>query len=309
MDISGLTAAAIGRAIGEGRADPVEVAGFFLEAIAAHPHATRIYARLTPERARAEAGAARERARAGTRRGPLDGVPLSWKDLFDSAGTATEAGTPFLKGRVPERDAGVLERATQGGTVCLGKTQMTEFAFSGLGLNPRTATPPNRHDPSLLPGGSSSGAAASVALGLAPAAVGSDTGGSIRLPAAWNDLVGFKPAWGALPLDGVVPLCPSFDTAGPIAQDVEDAGLVWEAMGGPRVDLRGASLDGVVLGALRTTVMDGLEAAPARAFEGAVARLGPRARGSWRWSCRGCRGPSSWAGRFTPRRPGRPGGR
>lgn len=273
MDLGGATAAGIGRAIGEGKADPVEVAELFLSAIAAHPHAGRIYGRTTPERARAEAEAARDRARAGTRRGPIDGVPLSWKDLYDSAGTATEAGTPFLAGRVPERDAAVLARATQGGTVCLGKTHMTEFAFSGLGLNPRTATPPNRHDPELLPGGSSSGAAASVALGLAPAAVGSDTGGSIRLPAAWNDLVGFKPAWGALPMEGAVALCPSFDTAGPLARDVEDAALLWEAMGGLRVDLRGASLEGAVLGVLWTVALDGLEEAPGRAFEGSVARL------------------------------------
>jgi aspartyl-tRNA(Asn)/glutamyl-tRNA(Gln) amidotransferase subunit A len=273
MDVQGHTAAAIGRAIGRGEADPVEVAEAHLSAIAAHPHRDRVWARLTPERARAEAEAARVRAREGRRRGPLDGVPLSWKDLFDTAGVATEAGTTLHAGRVPERDAEVLARATEAGTLCLGKTHMTEFAFSGLGLNPATATPPNRHDPERLPGGSSSGAAASVALGMAPAAVGSDTGGSVRLPAAWNDLVGFKPGHGALPLTGVVPLCPSFDTVGPIAQDVEDAALLWEAMGGPRVDLGGASLGGATFGVLRSVVMDGLEDAPARAFEAAAARL------------------------------------
>ena len=273
MDVTGQTAAAIGRAIGRGEADPVEVAEAHLAGIEAHPFRDRVWARLTPERARAEAGAARTRAREGRRLGPLDGVPLSWKDLFDTAGVATEAGTTLHAGRVPERDAEVLARATAAGTVCLGKTHMTEFAFSGLGLNPATATPPNRHDPDRLPGGSSSGAAASVALGMAPAAVGSDTGGSVRLPAAWNDLVGWKPTHEALPLTGVVPLCPSFDTVGPLAQDVEDAALLWEAMGGPRVDLSGASLSGVTLGVLRGVVMEGLEDAPARAFEGAVARL------------------------------------
>ena len=276
MDLSGATAAGIGRAIGRGEVDPVEVAEAYLAAIAAHPQADRIYARLTPERARAEAEAARARALAGTRRGPLDGVPLSWKDLFDTAGVATEAGTALMTGRVPDRDAEVLRRATHAGTLCLGKTHMTELAFSGLGLNPVTATPPNLHDPERLAGGSSSGAAASVAFGLAPAAMGSDTGGSIRLPAAWNDLVGFKPAQGALPLDGVVPLCPSFDTAGPLARSVEDAALVWEAVGGPRTDLAGASLGGVTLGVLRTVVMDEVEEAPARAFEAALARLSAR---------------------------------
>ncbi len=271
MDVTGRGVAEIGRAIGRGEADPVEVAEAFLEAIAAHPQAPRIYARATPERARAEAEAARARARSGTRRGPLDGVPLSWKDLYDSAGVATEAGTSLMAGRVPDRDAAVLARAAQAGAVCLGKTHMTELAFSGLGLNPVTATPPNIHDPDRLAGGSSSGAAASVAWGLAPGAVGSDTGGSIRLPAAWNDLVGFKPAHGALPMDGTVPLCPSFDTAGPIARSVEDAALIWEALGGPRVDLGGASLEGAVLGVLRTVVLDGLEE-PGAAFERAVAK-------------------------------------
>ena len=273
MDIRTATAAELGRAIGQGRADPMDLAHAFLDAVSVHPHADRIYARTTATRAMTEAEAARDRARSGTRRGPLDGVPLSWKDLFDTAGVATEAGTSFHQGRVPVRDAEVLARATQAGTVCLGKTHMTEFAFSGLGLNPATATPPNRHDADRLPGGSSSGAAASVALDLAPAAIGSDTGGSVRLPAAWNDLVGFKPAHGALPLDGVVPLCPSFDTVGPLARDVEDAALLWEAMGGPRADLSGASLAGASFGVLRGVVLDGLEDDPARAFEAAVARL------------------------------------
>lgn len=273
MDWQGLSAADLGRAFAAGRADPVEVAEGYLAAIAAHEHGARIYARATPERARAEAEAARGRARAGTRAGPLDGVPLSWKDLFDTAGVRTEAGTAYLAGRVPGRDAAVLARATQAGTVCLGKTHMTEIAFSGLGLNPVTATPPNVHDAGRLAGGSSSGAAASVAHGLAAAAVGSDTGGSVRLPAAWNDLVGFKPAHGALPLDGVVPLIPSFDTVGPIARTVEDAALLWEAMGAPRTDLRGAGLAGARVGALEGLVMGGLEDAPARAYEAALDRL------------------------------------
>ena len=273
MDWLTATAADLGRAVREGRADPLEVVEAFLDAVAAHDDGTRVYARLTPERARAEAGAARERARAGTPRGPLDGVPLSWKDLFDTAGTRTEGGTALLAGRTPARDAAVLRAATLAGTVCLGKTHMTEIAFSGLGLNPVTATPPNVHDPLRLAGGSSSGAAASVAWGLAPAAVGSDTGGSIRLPAAWNDLVGWKPAHGGLSLGGVVPLAPAFDTVGPIARSVEDASLAWGALGGPRVDLAGASLAGAVIGVLRSVVAEDVEDAPARALAGALSRL------------------------------------
>jgi aspartyl-tRNA(Asn)/glutamyl-tRNA(Gln) amidotransferase subunit A len=273
MGWGGMGAAALGRAIGEGRADPVEVAEALLEAAGGHPLGGRIFARLTPERARAEARAARQRAREGLRRGPLDGVPLAWKDLFDTAGVPTEAGTALMRGRTPTADAAVLRAATLAGTVCLGKTHMTEIAFSGLGLNPITATPPNRHDPERLAGGSSSGAAAAVAWGLAPAATGSDTGGSVRLPAAWNDLLGFKPAHGALPLEGVVPLCPSFDTVGAIARTAEDAAQLWEAMGGPRTDLGGASLAGLRLGRLLGLVAEPIDEAPAAAFEAALAWL------------------------------------
>lgn len=268
------SAADLGRGIGAGRIDPVDLAQAHLDAIAAHPLGDRIYARLTPARALAEAEAARRRARSGHRRGLLDGVPLSWKDLYDSAGTATEAGTALMAGRIPDRDATVLANATSGGTVCLGKTHMSEIAFSGLGYNPITATPPCVNDPEGLPGGSSSGAAASVAFGLAPAAIGSDTGGSIRLPAAWNDLVGFKPAHGALPTTGVIPLCSSFDTVGPLTRTVEDAALIHALLGGGRpADLAGVSLQGARLAILDTIVTADLDDAPARAFDAAVARL------------------------------------
>lgn len=268
------TAADLGRAIEAGKAHPVELLEAQLATIDAHPLAARIYARTTPQRARAEAMAAAGRAKAGLRRGLLDGVPLSWKDLFDSAGVATEAGSALLKGRVPEADAEVLARATQAGLVCLGKTHMSELAFSGLGLNPVTGTPPCINDPGAVPGGSSSGAAASVAFGLAPAAIGSDTGGSVRIPAAWNDLVGLKTTSGLLPLTGVVPLCARFDTVGPIARSVEDcAELLGVLRGAPAPDLRGAALAGKRLFVLETVALDDLRPAPAAAFDRAVAKL------------------------------------
>ena len=199
------SAADLGRGIASGDIDPEALCDAYLTAISGDTTRDTIYARLTEDRARSEAGAAATRARNGLRRGPLDGVPISWKDLFDSAGTATEAGTALLKGRVPQDDAVVLANATHGGAVCLGKTHMSELAFSGLGLNPVTATPPNRHDAALVPGGSSSGAATSVAFGLASVAIGSDTGGSVRNPAAWNDLVGLKTTLGRVPVKGAVP--------------------------------------------------------------------------------------------------------
>lgn len=272
-DWQSMSAAALGRGIGEGHIDPVELADAFLEAIAVHPHGPRIYARTCPDRAREEAVAARGRARSGARPGPLDGVPVSWKDLFDTAGLGTEAGSKLLAGRVPEADAAVVATAREGGMVSLGKTHLSELAFSGLGLNPVTATPPNIHDEGALPGGSSSGAAASVAFGLAPLAIGSDTAGSVRIPAAWNDLVGLKTTHGLLPDEGALPLCPRFDTAGPIARSVEDAALGLTALGGPAIDLDGASLDGTRLLVLEGLVLTELDEGIPTGFEGAVERL------------------------------------
>ena len=268
------SAADLGRAIGAGEVDPVTLAEIYLTAIAAHPAKDDIYTTVTPERAMAEAEAAKARADLKQRLGPLDGVPISWKDLFDSAGTATEAGSRLLEGRVPERDARVLANATKAGLVCLGKTHMSELAFSGLGLNPMTATPPNVNDPALVPGGASSGAAASVAHGLAACGIGSDTGGSVRIPSAWNDLVGLKTTSGRVSNDGVVPLAAKFDTVGPLARSVEDCALLLAALeGGQAADLRGVSLKGVRLGVVQTVAFDDIRDAPLKAFDEAVARL------------------------------------
>ena len=244
-DWQNLGVADLGRAIGSGAVDPVDLTDAYLAAIDGHPHRDRIYSAVTPDRARAEAEASAMRAKQGVRRGLLDGVPVSWKDLFDSAGVETAAGSALLQGRIPEDDAEVLANATRAGMVCLGKTHMSELAFSGIGLNPVTATPPNIHDPDLVPGGSSSGAAASIAWGLAPAGIGSDTGGSVRIPAAFNDLVGLKTTSGRLSLNGVVPLCARFDTVGPLAKTVEDCAQLLAVMeGGRPADLRGTTLSG-----------------------------------------------------------------
>jgi aspartyl-tRNA(Asn)/glutamyl-tRNA(Gln) amidotransferase subunit A len=268
-----MTATALGAAIAAGSVDPRDLAEAFLDAIARHPDAPTIYARTTPERARAEAAAAAARARAGLRRGPLDGVPLAWKDVFDTAGVATEGGSRLLAGRTPDRDAAVVAAASRAGLVCLGKTHLSELAFSGLGINPVTATPPNPHDPALAPGGSSSGSAAAVAFGLAPAAVGSDTAGSARIPAAWNDLVGLKTTHGLLSLEGVLPLRPAFDTVGPMARSVEDAAALLAALGGPTVDLAGAGLRNARFLALEDPATLPTRDTPQAAFEAALARL------------------------------------
>lgn len=269
-----MTAAELGREIGKGRINPVELTEAFLERLQEHALTKRVYARLTEVRARGEAMGAATRARQGFRKGVLDGVPVSWKDLFDTAGVATEAGSALLKGRMPGRDATVLQQATLAGTVCLGKTHMSELAFSGLGLNPVTATPPCLNDDKAVAGGSSSGAAASVAFGLAPAAIGSDTGGSVRIPAAWNDLVGLKTTSGLLPLTGAVPLCERFDTIGPLAHSVEDCALLLAALqGNAPVSLEGSDLAGTRLAVLETTALDDLRDRPAQGFDDACIRL------------------------------------
>ena len=269
-----MSAADLGRGIGAGDIDAVALTDTYLAAIDAHPLRDRIYARVTADRARAEARAAAARARNDQRLSPLDGVPVSWKDLFDTAAVGTEAGTALMAGRVPQMDAEVLRNATAAGLVCLGKTHMSEIAFSGLGYNPITATPPCVNDADAVPGGSSSGAAASVAFGLAAAAVGSDTGGSVRIPAAWNDLVGLKTTHGRLSLQGVVPLCLTFDTVGPLCRTVEDAALMLAALEGSKpVDLAGVDLKGARFMALDTIVMDDIEPAPAAAYQAAIDRL------------------------------------
>ncbi len=271
MDWLRAPAAEQGRAILAGLLSPVDQLEAYMDAIRAHPYRTQIYARLTCPRARAEATAAHDRARSGLRRGLLDGVPISWKDNIDSAGTPTEAGTRLLAGRTPLKDAATLANASAQGLVCLGKTHMTELAFSGLGLNPMTATPPNAFDAALAPGGSSSGAAVSVALGLAAAAIGSDTGGSIRVPAAWNGLVGFKPTHGQVDNRGTVPLCHSFDTLGPIARTVEDCALLFAVLRGEAaVDLGAARGRPLRLAVLNGVPFDAAREGPVSAFEEAV---------------------------------------
>ena len=269
-----MSAGDLGRGIGAGEIDPVALTETYLSAIDAHDMRGRIYSVVTHGRARAEARAASERAKAGQRLGLLDGVPISWKDLFDTAGTATCHGSALLEGRVPDQDARVLRAATSAGLICLGKTHMSEFAFSGLGLNPVTATSPSANDPEAVPGGSSSGAASSVAFGLAACGIGSDTGGSVRIPSAWNDLVGLKTTSGRVSLDGVLPLCARFDTVGPLSRNVEDCALMLAALEGQRpADLRGASLRGMRLAALQTVVLEDVRDAPLAAYQKAVERL------------------------------------
>jgi len=270
------TACALGDAIGRGEVDPQALTEHFLARIEEHDTDHLIYLRTTADRARAEAEAAARRAANGRRASRLDGVPISWKDLYDTAGVATEGGTPLLEGRTPERDAIVLQRATEAGTVCLGKTNTVQFALGGIGSNAATGTPPcaAMTDVPRVPGGSSSGAATSTARGLAAAGIGSDTGGSVRIPAAWNRLVGLKTSIGALPTEGVLPLSPSLDTVGPLCKSVDDAAALFSIMAGRApIDLAGASLDGAVFLVCESVVWNQADTAVETAVKAAIARL------------------------------------
>ena len=173
------------------------------------------------EQARAAADAADERARSGQSLGPLDGEIVSIKDLFDVAGEPTRAGSKVLAGASPARaDAEAVRRLRAAGAVIVAKTNMSEFAFSGVGANPHYGTPGNPVDRTRVPGGSSSGAAVAVADGCCAIGIGTDTGGSTRIPAALCRLTGFKPSQRRVPTQGAFPLSPTLDSVGPIARDV-----------------------------------------------------------------------------------------
>jgi aspartyl-tRNA(Asn)/glutamyl-tRNA(Gln) amidotransferase subunit A len=159
--------------------------------------------------------------------GALAGMMVSIKDLFDEAGQVTAAGSAILRTAAPAQvDAPVVARLKAAGAVPCGRTAMSEFAYSGVGLNPHTGNPGNARDPSRISGGSSSGAAVSVALGLADVALGTDTGGSVRIPAALNGLAGFKPTQSTVPLAGAFPLSQSFDSIGPLAPRIATCAAV-----------------------------------------------------------------------------------
>jgi aspartyl-tRNA(Asn)/glutamyl-tRNA(Gln) amidotransferase subunit A len=179
------------------------------------------------EQARSEAAERDAERAAGRVRGPLHGVPVAVKDLVDVAGVVTAAGSPKLEANRAERDAPVVERLRRAGAVIIGKTRTHEFAYGVL--TPGTVNP---WDATRIAGGSSGGSAAAVAAGLVSFAIGSDTAGSIRIPAACCGVVGFKPTYGAVPVAGVFPLSWSCDHVGPIAAGVAEAGLLFEAMSG-----------------------------------------------------------------------------
>ncbi|ALG72781.1 amidase [Azospirillum thiophilum] len=234
---------------------------------------TEIYA----EDARAAAAASDRRAAAGRPLGPLDGRIVSVKALFDVAGDTTAAGSAILRDRPAARcDARAVARLRAAGAVIVGRTHMTEFAFSAVGLNPHLGNPGNPRNRSRVPGGSSSGAVISVVDGMAEIAVGSDTGGSLRIPAALSGAVGFKPSSGRLPAEGAFPLSSTLDVIGPIAATVADAALLDAVLADTvsgEESLTPTPLAGQSFLVPRGRLFDGVEPAVSDAFENALDRL------------------------------------
>ncbi|WP_394891080.1 amidase [Mesorhizobium sp. AaZ16] len=235
----------------------------------------RVFLKLYPDATRLAADAADARRRVGISLGPLDGRIVSIKDLFDVGGETTTAGSAALAVAPPAvRDATVVARLRRAGAVIVGKTNMTEFAFSGIGLNRHFGTPGNAADPTRVAGGSSSGAGVSVAEDTSDIAIGSDTGGSVRIPAALNGVVGFKPTHGRVPLAGVFPLSSTLDSIGPLARTVADCALADAIMAGEEpAEIAPFPLSGLRIGIPRGRLFGDMDAAVGEGFERSLRAL------------------------------------
>ena len=272
------TLAELRTALNEGRATSLQLTDAALAHIVdPDGEGVRVYTKVYSAQARAAAQASDLLRGAGLARSPIDGLPISIKDLFDVAGDATLAGSVALQGApAATENAVIVQRLLAAGAVIVGRTNMTEFAYSGLGLNPHYGTPRNPWDRATgrIPGGSSSGAAVSVTDQMAVAAIGTDTGGSVRIPAALCGLTGFKPTARRVPLTGALPLATRLDSIGPIAASVAccaqlDAILAGDDQPQPRP----ARLAGMRLAVPTNIVQGGMDSHVAASFQSALSRL------------------------------------
>ncbi|RXT53241.1 hypothetical protein B6S44_16415 [Bosea sp. Tri-44] len=234
-----------------------------------------VFTKLLLDTARAEADAADRRRGAGLELSPIDGTIVSVKDLLDVKGVTTWAGSSALKGAAPAvQDAPSVARLRRAGAVIIGKTNMSEFAFSGIGLNATFGTPGSALDKTRIPGGSSSGAAVSVAEGTSELTVGTDTGGSCRIPAAFNGITGMKPTHNTVPAEGCFPLAPSLDSIGPLAKDVAGCARLLSVLADrPFLLEDGMSAGRIRLGVARGGFLAEADPSVARAYEAAIERV------------------------------------
>jgi aspartyl-tRNA(Asn)/glutamyl-tRNA(Gln) amidotransferase subunit A len=227
-----LTIAKLAPLLRRRKVSPVELTEYFLGRIARFQPSLNAFITLTAELARKQARQAEKEILKGRYRGPLHGLPISLKDLFWTAGVRTTAGSKILRRFAPRENAIVVNRLLTAGSILLGKTNLHEFAFGVTSVNPHYGPVHNPWDLRRISGGSSGGSAAAVSAGLCVASLGTDTGGSIRIPSAACGVVGLKPTRGLVPLQGVIPLAFSLDHVGPICRCVEDAALILEMIAG-----------------------------------------------------------------------------
>ncbi len=276
QDLGGKSIAQLSVLLQSGALDPRELTGWTLERIGGQEDRA-IFTRVVPERAMREADASARRLAAGRPLSLLDGIPVAWKDLFALSGLPTTAGSVVLKDApAAEGDAAVVTALGHAGMISVGRVNMSEFAFSGLGINPHYGTPRNpcATDVDRLPGGSSSGSGVVVAADLVPVSIGTDTGGSIRIPAAFNGIVGYKATRGRYSMRGVFPLAKSLDSLGPLCRTAQDAVWVDAAMRGlPAPEIRRGNIEGLSIVVPTTIVFDGAEDGVVAAFEAAIVRL------------------------------------
>jgi aspartyl-tRNA(Asn)/glutamyl-tRNA(Gln) amidotransferase subunit A len=229
---SGVTLATLAERLRDGSTDPVQLARQALAASEAAQPTINAFVTIDPDGALAAARAAADELAGGYDRGPLHGVPVAVKDLIETAGLATTMGSRHFADHVPRRDAEVVARLRAAGAVIVGKTTTHEFAYGPTGDRAANGACANPHDPHRMAGGSSAGSAAAVAAGLVPLAVGSDTGGSVRIPGALCGVAGIRPSLGRLSTDGVFPLSWTFDTLGVLAIDVAGVATAWGVLAG-----------------------------------------------------------------------------
>ncbi|MGY1636459.1 Asp-tRNA(Asn)/Glu-tRNA(Gln) amidotransferase subunit GatA [Geodermatophilus sp. SYSU D00742] len=232
QDLTALDAAELGRRLTAGELSSVELTRAYLDRIAAEDGVLGSYLHVDPDAALVRAGEIDAARAAGEELGPLAGLPVALKDVFVTEGVPTTSGSRILEGWRPPYDATVAARLKDAGTVLLGKTNMDEFAMGSSTENSAYRPTRNPWDADRIPGGSSGGSSAAVAGGLAPWALGTDTGGSIRQPAAVTGLVGHKPTYGSVSRYGLIAFSSSLDQAGPMARTVLDAAVLHEAIGG-----------------------------------------------------------------------------
>ena len=287
LDVTRLSIAEAGAALRRRELSALELTEAVLARIAARNPELNAYISVTDYAARRAAQATDAELRDGRDRGPLHGIPVGVKDLFDTAGVRTTAGSSFFAERVPTEDATAVARLKEAGAILLGKHNTHEFAYGTTTINPHYGPARNPHDSTRIPGGSSGGSAVAVADGMCFGALGTDTGGSVRGPAALCGVVGLKPTYGRISRTGIVPLSWTLDHAGPLARTVEDTAILLHAIAGPDPrdptsadvpvpDYRARLRDGIAglrLGLLRAPQMDRAEPEVRSAVERAATRL------------------------------------